>query len=248
MQHPAHTIRGRAVPLERGRATDPLPRRKASVETDSRRTGRLSHVRRLAEGGPDYAGDVETWLWRVGSPPVGRLAAKRRAAIRQPLPPRPGPVDARPRGTQAGDRERWSVWCTRGGTTESRQHRVQGRKWHLGSCRWRVGDEVGKSPPSAVKPLEQRALPSLGGSEVGREGGTPLVEAGVGLAKLGLALSGSGGAVRAGLTRWGREMRRQSRTPVGATRRVDVGSWASSRKVSGTGGGGAGHANAMRGG
>ena len=171
---------------------------------------------------PTRQATYKTWLRRVGSPPVGRLAAKRRAAIRQPLPPRPGPVDARPRGTQAGDRERWSVWCTRGGTTESGQHRVQGRKWHLGSCRWRKGDEVGESPPSAVKPLEQRALPSLGGSEVGREGGTPLVEAGVGLAKLGLALRKSGRAVKVGLARRGREMRRQGGTPVRATRGVDV--------------------------
>ena len=193
-----------------------------------------------------------TWLRQDGTPPVGRLAAKRRAAIRQPLPPRPGPVDARPRGTQAGDRERWSVWCTRRGPTKSRQHRVQGRKWQLGSCRGRVGDEVGKSPPSAAKALDQGALSSLGSSEVGREGGAPLVEAGVGLAKLGLALRRSGCAVRAGLTRRGREMRRQSGTPVRAARGVDVRSWACGNWVSGTGGAGAGHAvtraSAMRGG
>ena len=47
-----------------------------------------------------------TRLRRVGSPPVGRLAAERRATVRQPSPSRPGPVDAWPRGTQAGDSER----------------------------------------------------------------------------------------------------------------------------------------------
>ena len=185
---------------------------------------------------------------RMAPLPVGRLAARRRAAIRQPLPPRPGPVDARPRGTQAGDRERWSVWCTRRGTTKRRQHRVQGRKWHLGSCRGRVGDEVGKSPPSAAKALDQGALSSLGSSEVGREGGAPLVEAGVGLAKLGLALSGRGDNIRAALTRGAREMRRQSRPPVGATRGMNVESRAGSGKGSRTGGGGARHAHTMRGG
>ena len=124
---------------------------------------------------PTMQATCKTWLWRVGSPPVGRLAAERRAAIRHPLPPRPGPVDARPRGTQAGDRERWSVWCSGGGTTESGQHRVQGRKWHLGSCRGRRGDQLGEGPSSAVKPLEQGALPGLGGSEVGRKRGTTLL-------------------------------------------------------------------------
>ena len=167
---------------------------------------------------PTMQATYKTWLWRGGSPPVGRLAAKRRAAIRQPLPPRPGPVDARPRGTQAGDRERWSVWCSGGGTTESGQHRVQGWKWHLGSCRGRRGDQLGESPSSAVKPLEQRALTSLGGSEVGRKGGTPLLEAGVGYEKLSLALGGSGCASGAGLTRRRREVREQGGTPVSAVR------------------------------
>ena len=195
----------------------------------------------------------KTWLRRVGSPPVGRLAAERRAAIRHPLPPRPGPVDARPRGTQAGGREKWSVWCSRRGTTESGQHRVQGRKWHLGSCPGRRGDEVGQSPSSAVEPLEQRALTSLGGSKVGRKGGTPLLEAGISLAKFSLTLRGSGCAVRAGVTRRSREVREQSGAPVRAARGLDVGNWARGRWVSGAGeGAGVGHdvarASAMRGG
>ena len=54
----AHTINGGVKPTERGRAKDPLPRRKASVEKDSRRTERLSHVRQHAVEGPDEAGDV----------------------------------------------------------------------------------------------------------------------------------------------------------------------------------------------
>ena len=64
-----------------------------------------------------------------------------------------------------------------------------------------------------MKPLEQRGLPSLGGSEVSREGGTPLMEAGVSLTKLGLSLRRSRSAFwcafRAALTRQGGKMRSQ---------------------------------------
>ena len=175
---------------------------------------------------PTRQATYKTWLWRVGSPPVGRLAARRRAAVRHPLTPRPGPVDARPRGTQAGDREKRSVWRPGGGATKGGQHRVQGRKWHLGGCRGGRGDQLGESPSSAVQPLEQGALTGLGGSEVGRKGGTTLLEAGVGLEQLGLALGCSGSASDAGLTRSSREVRGQGRTPVGGAGRGSMWGWA----------------------
>ena len=75
MRQLAHTISGGVKPTERGRATDPLPRRKASVEKDSRRTERLSHVGRHAEVGPDYAGDVQDVAvagWQPASRALGR--------------------------------------------------------------------------------------------------------------------------------------------------------------------------------
>ena len=50
-----------------------------------------------------------------------------------------------------------------------------------------------------METLEQGALTGLGGSEVGREGGTTLLEAGGGLEQLGLALGSSGCASGAGL-------------------------------------------------
>ena len=111
-----------------------------------------------------------------------------------------------------------------------------------------MSDEVGKRPPSTAEALDKGALSSLGGGEFGREGGTPLVEAGVSLAKLGLALSGRGDAVQAGLARGAREVRRQGRTPVRAVRGMEVKSRALGGIGSGTGSGGAGHAHTMRGG
>ena len=46
---------------------------------------------------PTRQATYKTWQWRVGSPPVGRLAAERRAETGQPPPPRPDTVDALPR-------------------------------------------------------------------------------------------------------------------------------------------------------
>ena len=71
----AHTIPGRVVPKVQGRATDPLPWRKASVEKDSRRTERLSAIGRLTVEGPDMTGDVRDVAeagWQPASRALGR--------------------------------------------------------------------------------------------------------------------------------------------------------------------------------
>ena len=77
-----------------------------------------------------------------------------------------------------------------------------------------------------MKPLEQGALTGLGGSEVGRKGGTTLLEAGGGLEQLGFALGSSGCASDAGLKRSGGEVRGQGGTPVGTARRGSMRGWA----------------------
>ena len=86
------------MPTVQGRATGPLPRRIASDEKDSGRTVRLSPVGPPEVEGPDAEGDVQARSYRrLGGPPVGRLAAARRAETGQPPPPRPDTVDALPR-------------------------------------------------------------------------------------------------------------------------------------------------------
>ena len=118
------------------------------------------------------------------------------------------------------------MWCSGGSTTEGRQHRVQRRKWHLGACRRGRGDQLGESPSSAVETLKQGALTGLGGSEVGREGGTTLLEAGGGLEQLGLALGSSRSASGASLKRRGGEVRGQGGAPVGTVGRSSKRGWA----------------------
>ena len=67
---------------------------------------KISPVGPPDEKGPDTEGDVQARGYgRLGGPPVGRLAAARRAATGHPPPPRPGTVDAGPRvhtGRQKG--------------------------------------------------------------------------------------------------------------------------------------------------
>ena len=82
----------------RGRAIRPVPRRDASAGKDGGRTVRLSPVGPPDGRGPDTEGDVlARGYGRLGGPPVGRLAAARRAETGQPPPPRPDTVDALPR-------------------------------------------------------------------------------------------------------------------------------------------------------
>ena len=77
-----------------------------------------------------------------------------------------------------------------------------------------------------MKPLEQRALTGLGGSEVGRKGGTTLLEAGGGLAQLGLAVETGGSASGASLKRGGGEVCGQGGAPVGTVGRSSMRGWA----------------------
>ena len=67
-----------------------------------------------------------------------------------------------------------------------------------------------------MEALEQGALTSLGGGQIGRQGGTALLEAGSGLKKLAFALGNSGRAGCAGRRRARRKVRSQGGTPVGA--------------------------------
>ena len=93
---------------------------------------------------------------------------------------------------------------------------MQRRKWHRGACRRGGGEKLDEGASGAVEALEQGALTSLGGGQVGRQGGTALLEAGSGLQKLALALGNSGRAGCAGRRRARRKVRSQGGTPVGA--------------------------------
>ena len=71
---------------------------------------RLSPVGPPDGRGPDTEGDVlARGYGRLGGPPVGRLAAARRAETGQPPPPRPDTVDALPR-VHTGWQKRCTSW------------------------------------------------------------------------------------------------------------------------------------------
>ena len=59
---------------------------------------------------------------------------------------------------------------------------MQRGKWC--GCRGGRGEKLSEGPASAVEALEQWALSSVGGSQVGGEGGAPLLQSGSGTLEL----------------------------------------------------------------